>query len=113
MDTKKAAVLQVLLTKVMSGYEAHCLPMDIVTEAPTVDQAIEDICDLISAQYRYARDTDNLDSIFVPAPAEYWQKLAFTTVFGTRDISVDGPSEHCNETSRKKDLTVELEMVGV
>lgn len=112
MDMSKA-VLQVLLTKVESGYEAHCLPMDIVTEAATVEQAIADICDLICAQYRYGRDTHNLDSIFVPAPPEDWKKLAHARVIGSHDLDVCGASEHCDDAPIQNGLMVqEYELVG-
>lgn len=93
---KQDVILQVLVTKTETGYEAHCLPMDIVTEASSVEQVMDEICDLIRAQYRYARDTHNLASAFVPAPAEDWQKLAHAKPTGTlRVIDVSGHSEHC------------------
>src|ERR1043166_6867152 len=97
--SERDVILQVLLTRTESGgYEAHCLQMDIVTEAPTLDQATNDICDLIRAQYCYGRDTHNLESVFVPAPAEDWQKLAHAKPIGDlRSIDVSRRSEHCEE----------------
>jgi hypothetical protein len=93
-------ILQVLVSKTDKGYEAHCLPMDIVTEAASVEQVMADVCDLIRAQYRYARDTNNLESAFVPAPAEDWQKLAHAKPTGVlRVIDVSGHSEHCADDS--------------
>ncbi len=91
-------VLQVLVTKTETGYEAHCLPMDIVHEAPTVEQVLDDLVGLIRAQYRYARDTHNLASAFVPAPAEEWQKLAHAKPTGElRSIDLSGHSEHVED----------------
>lgn len=93
-------ILQVLVTKTAMGYEAHCLPMDIVHEAPTVEQAIEDLIGLIRAQYRYARDTQNLASAFVPAPPEDWQKLAHAKPTGAlRSIDLSGHSEHVDDAA--------------
>ncbi|MQA30051.1 MAG: hypothetical protein GEU82_09465 [Luteitalea sp.] len=90
-------ILQVLVTKTAAGYEAHCLPMDIVTEAGSVEQVMNDIVDLITAQYRYARDTNNLASAFVPAPAEAWQQLAHARPTGSlRTVDLGGHSEHCD-----------------
>ncbi len=96
MEPTRDVILQVLVSKTETGYEAHCLPMDIVTDAPSVEQAMSDIADLIRAQYRYARDTNNLAAAFVPAPAEEWQKLARAKpIGGLRSIDVTGHSEHC------------------
>jgi hypothetical protein len=98
MEADPQVVLQVLITKTDDGYEAHCLQMDIVTEAPSVESVTNDIVDLITAQYRYGRDTNNLEAVFVPAPAEYWQKLAHAKpIGGLRSIDLSGYSEHCDE----------------
>jgi hypothetical protein len=90
-------ILQVLLSKTSDGgYEAHCLQMDVVAEAATMDEAVDELCELIRVQYRYGRDTNNLESVFVPAPKEYWQKLAHAKPIGTlRNIDLSGRSEHC------------------
>lgn len=91
-------ILQVLVTKTETGYQAHCLPMDIVHEAETVDQVLDDLVGLIRAQYRYARDTHNLASAFVPAPPEDWQKLAHAKPSGEfRTIDLSGHSEHLED----------------
>jgi hypothetical protein len=90
-------ILQVLITKTDTGYQAHCLPMDIVTDADSVEQAMDDICDLIRAQYLYGRDTNNLESVFVPAPAADWQKLAHVKPTGQRTVDLTGSSEHAPE----------------
>lgn len=96
--TPREVILQVLVSKTSSGYEAHCLQMDIVTEAGSIEQAMNDICDLIRAQYRFGRDTKNLESVFVPAPAADWQKLAHAKPTGIlRSIDLSGHSEHCDD----------------
>jgi hypothetical protein len=113
MEPETDVILQVLLTRTERGFEAHCLQMDIVTEAQTAEAAMEDICELIRAQYRYGRDTNNLEAVFVPAPAEYWQKLAHAKPIGTlRNIMLSGRSEHCDDDSPSYALQ-ELEVVGM
>lgn len=74
--------------------------MDIVTEGHSADQVMDDICDLIRVQYQYARDRNNLESVFVPAPAEEFQKLAHAKPMGDlRTIDLSGPSEHAEGQS--------------
>jgi hypothetical protein len=93
-----ALILQVLVSKTETGYAAHCLQMDIVTEGRSVEQVMDDIADLIRVQYQYARDTNNLASVFVPAPAEEFQKLAHAKVIGApRHLDLSGPSEHAED----------------
>lgn len=112
-DTALPTVLQVLLTRTPDGVEAHCLPMDIVTEAPTQDQAIDDLCDLIRAQYRYGRDTNNLRAVFVPAPPEYWEKLATARSVGERNLDMAGPSEHVDDDDGDETPTYKLQELEV
>ena len=93
-------ILQVLVSKTATGYAAHCLQMDIVTEGGSVAQVMADIADLIRVQYQYGRDTNNLDSVFVPAPVEEFQKLAHAKVIGElRSLDLSGPSEHAESPS--------------
>jgi hypothetical protein len=102
-------VLQVLLTPTNDGVQAHCLHMDIVTEAATQDRAIADLADLIRAQFQYGRDTNNLAAVFVPAPAEYWQKLAHARPVGEMRVSFESSSEHAEASQF---VLQELELVG-
>ena len=105
-------VLQVLLTPTEDGgVQAHCLHMDIVTEARTQQEAITDITDLIKAQYKYGRDTNNLEAVFVPAPPEFWQKIAHARPVGETTLTFEGESEHT--ASPTSYLVQELELVGV
>jgi len=101
VNSPQELILHVLVSKTATGYEAHCLQMDIVTEARSVEQALNDVCDLIRAQYQYGRDRHDLESVFVPAPAETWQKLAHAKPIGDlRRIDVSGPSEHAGEPTQ-------------
>jgi len=95
MPATPSMILQVLVSKSEHGWEAHCLHMDIVTEAADENSVVNDICDLIVAQLKFARDTGDLTLAFRPAPAESWQKLATARPSGkTRELCLEGRSEH-------------------
>ena len=102
-------VLQVLITHTVNGVQAHCLPMDILTEAPTIEAAVADMVDLIRTQFQYGRDTQNLAAVFVPAAAEYWQKLAHAKPVRETPISFYRTSEHASV--RQGYVLQELELV--
>ena len=53
---------------------AHCLDFDIVSTGPTPDAAIDQLAEAIGAQLWYARQHDNFEHVFRPAPLEAWQK---------------------------------------
>ena len=53
---------------------AHCLELDIVTVAPTFEEARIDILELIEAQIRYAAENDNWDYLYRDAPKEVWDE---------------------------------------
>jgi hypothetical protein len=86
----RTLVLHVLVTPTDDAFEAHCLEMDIVTESSTGNQAFEDCCDLIAAQYRCARDENNLENLFFPAPAEYWKRLGSAKLERVKTLDLDG-----------------------
>jgi hypothetical protein len=52
---------------------AHCLELDLVTEADTREQACEDMADVITAHVRYALENDNMEYLYHPAPQEVWK----------------------------------------
>lgn len=51
---------------------AHCLDMDIVSQGKTQKEAISELIDLIQTQMEYCLENNMLDTIFRPAPKEYW-----------------------------------------
>ena len=53
---------------------AHCLELDIVATASTLEQVKDDIISLIKAQVEFAFSNDNLDRLFHPAPKEVWKE---------------------------------------
>ncbi len=82
--------LHVLVTEEPEGhFAAHCLELDLVAEAPTQDQALEDIEGVIRAAIEYAIDNDNLDHLFKPAPAECWNPLSRAVPLGERQIRIE------------------------
>jgi len=69
---------------------AHCLEMDLVAAAPTREEAVQDLADIVRAHVRYAVEQDNLAHLFKPAPEAYWSRLASATLFGKLDIDLSG-----------------------
>lgn len=85
--------LHILVTEEPDGhFAAHCLELDLIGEAPTQDQALDDIEAVIRTAIEYAIDNDNLDHLYKPAPAEYWNALAHATLLGERRIRIDVPA---------------------
>ncbi len=65
-----------VLTKSEDGmFTAHCLELDIVAVADTLDNVQKEIVSLVCAQIDYAFSNDNIDNLFNPAPPEAWQEL--------------------------------------
>lgn len=52
---------------------AHCLELDIVADADNPAQAIEDMMDLATLQVTVAAKEGELESVFRPAPPEFWK----------------------------------------
>lgn len=65
----------ILLDKEDDIQIAHCLEFDIVAQGEDKNEAIQNLLDAVEIQVKYAVETDNLDNLYHPAPAEYWQKL--------------------------------------
>lgn len=65
-----------ILTKKEDGmFVAHCLELDIVAVADSLEAVQEEIVSLICAQLDYAFSNDNLDHLYHPAPPELWQEF--------------------------------------
>lgn len=65
----------VLIKKSDDMFVAHCLELDIVAVADTLDAVRKEIVSLICAQIDYAFSKDNIDNLFHPAPQEVWQEF--------------------------------------
>lgn len=57
------------------GFVAHCLELDLVATADTLDAAKADILDVIMAQIHYAFTNDNLEYLYHSAPPEVWREF--------------------------------------
>lgn len=68
-------IFNILIKKDDQVFIAHCLELDIVTTADTVDQAQKDLVALICAQVDYAFTNDNLDNLYSPAPSDVWEQF--------------------------------------
>jgi predicted RNase H-like HicB family nuclease len=84
---------------------AHCLDLDIVSTGASADAAMDQLAEAIGTQLWYARENDNYEHLFRPAPDEAWKKLGqilkgpHTTV--VRSIDTSGPSEERLEVQLK------------
>ncbi|HXG15704.1 MAG TPA: hypothetical protein VNK50_05615 [Calidithermus sp.] len=55
---------------------AHCLDLDIVSSGRTRDEAVDALVEALGLQLAHARETDNYEYLFRPAPESAWQRLA-------------------------------------
>ena len=67
--------VNILIKEEDGMFVAHCLELDIVAVAKTLDQVQEEIISLIRAQIDYAFSNNNLDNLYHPAPKEVWAEL--------------------------------------
>ncbi len=72
MNSHKNLHILVVHDKEKNVLLAHCLDMDIVSQGKTQDEAISELKELIYTQIEYCLGNDMLDSLFRPAPKEYW-----------------------------------------
>ena len=57
------------------AFIANCLDMDIVAQGKTRVEAIEELKALVETQLVYCLENDMLETVFRPAPKEYWDKF--------------------------------------
>ena len=79
-------VLNVLLYREDCRWTAHCLQLDLVECARTVREAQSNILDVIRAHIEHALEHDNMEHLFQPAPAEYWQLFLRSKQIGRRTL---------------------------
>lgn len=56
------------------GWFAICLELDIVGVGETQQKALEEVVKLVDAQLIFAAEEGYADSIWFPAPREYWAR---------------------------------------
>lgn len=75
MAQKTALTVNILIREEEGLFVAHCLELDIVATADSLQQAKEDMISLIGAQISYAFSNNNLDYLYHPAPPEVWKEF--------------------------------------
>ena len=73
MTKEEKFSFKVLIKRDPDAWVAHCLELDLVAVADTVDQVEKDIIDIMVAHVRYAIENDNVWHMFHPAPPEVWR----------------------------------------
>jgi hypothetical protein len=79
-------LLNVLLYREDGMWTAHCLQLDLVECARTLPGAQSSILDVIRAHIEHALEHDNMEHLFRPAPAEYWQLFLRSKPIGSRTV---------------------------
>jgi hypothetical protein len=73
MTREEKFSFKVLIRREPDAWVAHCLELNLVAVAETVEQVESDIIDVIVAHVRYALENDNLEYMFHPAPPDVWR----------------------------------------
>jgi hypothetical protein len=73
MTEKFRMTLRFLVYPEGEWWFAHCLELDIVAEGKTDHEAFADVLRLCALQIETAIQDGDLESIFRPAPAEFWR----------------------------------------
>ena len=81
--------LHVLICEDKEGIVAHCLEMDICGQGNTKKEAVNDLIGAIRTQIDYCVENDMVDTIFRPAPKEYWDKFYNSQIIGLKGIAAD------------------------
>jgi predicted RNase H-like HicB family nuclease len=84
--TSPVFLLNVLLYREDGRWTAHCLQLDLVECARTVEEAQSNILDVIRAHIEHALEHDNMEHLFHPAPAAYWQLFLRSKQTGSRTL---------------------------
>jgi hypothetical protein len=75
MATGKEIAFNILFYTEDGCIVAHCLELDIVAAADTLEDVKKDIIGLICAQIDYAFSHDNIANLYHPAPPDVWQRF--------------------------------------
>jgi hypothetical protein len=68
--------LSAIVYREKSDWIAHCLELDIVAEGTSRQDAIQSLISLCDLQIETALEEGDLESIFRPAPPEFWKMFA-------------------------------------
>lgn len=78
------------------GVVAHCLELDLVASADTLEAVKADILDVITAQIHYAFANDNLEYLYHSAPPEVWREFYECQEQETERYQVPSSAEYEN-----------------
>ena len=93
-------VFNILMKKENEVFIAHCMELDIVATGQSIDEAANDLIDLIVAQLQYAFINDNLDHLYHPAPPEIWRQFYMCEhSLGEQKIELSLPSKEASPQS--------------
>jgi hypothetical protein len=76
------------------GFVAHCLELDLVATADTLEAVKADILDVIVAQIQYAFSNDNLEYLYHSAPPDVWREFYECRNQETERYQVPGSEEN-------------------
>lgn len=68
--------LRLLVYQEGGHWFGHCLEFDIVEAGATPEEAIANVVQLCQSQIERAYEDGDLQSVFRPAPAEYWRQFS-------------------------------------
>jgi len=70
---------------------AHCLDLDLVAVAETIETSEAQLNTLVRAQIELAYRTNNLDAVMFLAPFEYWKQLETATPLKNTHLEIEVP----------------------
>ena len=72
---------------------AHCLDMHVTADGKTKEDAVKTLFELIQTQIEYCVEHKMLDSIFSPAPKEYWEMIFGLSMCRQREKNLALPTK--------------------
>jgi hypothetical protein len=73
--SSNSMIFNLLAKKEKDLWIGHCLELDIVATADSLEVLKKDLTDLIIVQVDYAFSNNNLENLYHPAPSEVWEEF--------------------------------------
>ena len=74
IEDRWSFVFSILLRKQEDLWIAHCLELDLVAAAPSMQDAETDLLSIIDEQVQYCVTNNNMENLFHDAPKEVWDE---------------------------------------
>ena len=74
VEENRRFVFSTLLRRQDDLWIAHCLELDLVAAAPSMQDAETDLLSIIDEQVRYCITNNNMENLFHDAPKELWDE---------------------------------------